>query len=128
LSAPPAAGLNRQLQPSIRKSTPRRRLEADDYHAISSSATATITTTAAMKISVPLLDMRHIVRRLYVWRYRAEFVSPAPPVVNDQDSGMCDDARLTRQVEAAVPTGAELLAWAERVSAFPAAHGDQAHA
>jgi len=63
LSAPPAAGLNRQLQPSIRKSTPRRRLEADDYHAISSSATATITTTAAMKISVPLLDMRHIARR-----------------------------------------------------------------
>ena len=61
-----AAGLNRQLQPSIRKSTPRRRLEADDYHAISSSATATITTTAAIKISVPLLDMRHIVRHLYV--------------------------------------------------------------
>jgi hypothetical protein len=54
--------------------------------------------------------MRHMVR-LYVDGPVAEFVSPEPLILNDQASGMCDGARLTRQVEAAVPTGAELLAW-----------------
>ncbi|EIG63609.1 hypothetical protein ABIB85_007820 [Bradyrhizobium sp. JR1.5] len=43
-------------------------------------------TTAAMKISVPLLDMRHIVRRLYVDGPAVANLHQRRRVVNDQDS------------------------------------------
>jgi hypothetical protein len=44
-----------------------------------------MTTTSATKISAVAFDMRHMVR-LYVDAFVAGFVSPEPPVVNDQDS------------------------------------------
>jgi hypothetical protein len=38
--------------------------------------------TTAMNASVSILDMRHVVRRLYVDGPAAEFLPPVPPVVN----------------------------------------------
>jgi hypothetical protein len=46
------------------------------------TAAATMATTAAMKISVSILDMRHMLR-LYVDDPPAGFLPPAPPVAND---------------------------------------------
>jgi hypothetical protein len=52
-----------------------------------------MTTTSATKISAVAFDMRHMVR-LYVDALAAGFVSPEPPVVNDQDSSASATAML----------------------------------